>query len=149
MLYQSLVVTSDYLTGARPNATKAIETFQARSNRTMYALSQGPHPTMKEMSLSGFEEGMSRYCIQDDCVVGQSWTNLTRLDPVNCLSAFSEAFGDRSGAIMVSSFDLLNNVSIPKSSNPLLYSRVSGVLDNTGLTDNPWLCGFTNMFDCE
>jgi hypothetical protein len=139
----------NFLTGARPNATKAVETFQARSNRTMYALSQGPHPTMKEMSLSGFEEGMSQYCAQDDCTIAQSWTNLTKLEPADCSSAFSKVFGDRSGAIMVSTFDLLNNVFIANNSNPLLYSRVSGTMDNTGFTQTPWLCGFTNVFDCE
>lgn len=152
MLYQAYVITPNFFTGAKPNASKARETFKKRQDQTVYALSQGSHPKMKEMSLAGFSEGFD-YCQTDNCEYIRDWVtdkSTLRLSAVDCLYTYARTFtGNRSEVVMISSYDMLSNTSISNNSNPLLYTRVAGIVDNTGFASPPWLCGNTNIFDCE
>ena len=118
----------------------------------MHAMFQGKDAKMQELSLNGFTDRHNLDgcrdggCSWDYVSRGMSWAQYEAID---CLSMLSDSFSNNSGVFLVASFDLLNNKSIPEDANSLLYARTAGVVDSAGLNPYPWLCGYTNTFDCE
>lgn len=68
-----------------------------------------------------------------------------RLDPVECLSAYTTSFGNQSDVILVSTYDLTTNTTVAEDL-PLLFAAEEYRLLGPGVF---WACSTTNSFDCR
>ncbi|TIA08140.1 hypothetical protein D6C81_09212 [Aureobasidium pullulans] len=75
----------------------------------------------------------------------KSRENITMLDPVECLSAYTTSFGTQSDVILVSTYDLAINTTVAEDL-PLLFAAEEYRLIGPGVF---WACSTTNSFDCR
>lgn len=69
------------------------------------------------------------------------------LDPVECLTRYSDPLNDISDGILVASYDLIRDEPVANESL-WLYANLFGTNSNWGFAFN-WRCGQTNTFDCK
>jgi hypothetical protein len=74
------------------------------------------------------------------------------LDPLNCLTTYSNPFGNRSDLIIEADYDYLSGQEtvVLNKSNALLFSKQLRIAMEFGFWNNyDWRCGTTNSFDCK
>ncbi|THX24808.1 hypothetical protein D6D12_07369 [Aureobasidium pullulans] len=149
--YVILVVTPGFINGARADARASEEQAKSRENITMYGLQDIPPHHYVETTLNehNWRFNYSKPCRGENCDIYQTRMQQgafgIRLDPVECLSAYTTSFGNQSDVILVSTYDLVSDTTVTEDL-PLLFAAEEYRLLGPGVF---WACSTTNSFDCR
>jgi hypothetical protein len=177
------IVAPEFLTGAPANVKWTGWEYDWRRQQNLTGLERG-HATNRKLVTQAIDANPEvfhyapGFCSIVDCAPVQKRAMneqyyQRKLDPMECLDAYSSVEGDRSDVIFVSKFDYLWNMStsvphletendttslvndaseaLHPISNSLLFAKgFNSVMAVVGFwNDYVWLCGATNSFDCE
>ena len=154
------IVTPDFLKGGPADRDAATDAYEWRKSQLLSGLevSHKRHRSIIEQRIDGarivpFGGAM---CTTNDC--SRPKDRLARglftreVDPLTCLNAFSDPFGNRSDVIFVTDYDYLSgqDIDVANKSNTLLFTKFVRIQTSLSFwAEYDWLCGATNSFDCK
>jgi hypothetical protein len=173
------VVTPEFLVGAPANLNQTQWMYEWRREQTLTGLDR-KHNTNRKILRQKIDGDrlfdVQTACNDHDCSsiqeYGMNKRYKRRMNPSDCLTAYSTIYGNRSHVIFVSKFDYLWNssTSVPHFArngsgiivgedlsnalypikNSLLFSKLveDEMLVGFSRVEYDWLCGTTNSFDC-
>lgn len=153
--FHASIVTPAFLNQQAPDWSKTQAALYARANSTMYGLRQTPMEKYMYGTWKIATGSMNATTNVGPSTISWIFARMnegyfqTPLNTSECLTRYTDVFGDRAGLLMISSFDLLTNTSIPVTSSSVLYHyNMIGAATQFGYA-SPWRCGYTNTFDCQ
>ncbi|KAF2870526.1 hypothetical protein BDV95DRAFT_595268 [Massariosphaeria phaeospora] len=174
------IVAPEFLTGAPVSVDNAAWMYGWRREQNLTGLERKHTNHRKLVSQAIDSDSLFNWnmaCDTDNCSSVQQYAMdqqyQRRLNPFDCLTAYSSIYGNRSDVIFVSRYDYLWNsstsiphVSVNNDSSLIISndaSELSNPIENSLLfakelkdvmvvgfwMDYDWLCGTTNSFDCR
>lgn len=154
------IVTPDFLTGGPADSDAATDAYDWRKSQLLSGL-EVSHKSHRSMVTQRIDGGRivpygGAMCVTNNCSRPRDKLErgiFTReVDPLTCLNAFADPFGNRSDVIFVTDHDYLSGKDIGgvNGSNTLLFTKFMRIQISLSFwADYDWLCGATNSFDCR
>lgn len=156
------MATSAFLQRQSPIWDRTRDAFDARANRTMYALRQEPNVggggyiyEWGTWNVTGGFDDIVSSTSTGDLFINWAFARMSEgyfqvsHNTSECLSRYTNVFDDRADLIMIASYDEAVNASIPSNASSVLFRFDSlGARTQFGYAYN-WRCGRTNTFDCK
>lgn len=172
------IVSPEFLTGAPANVSLSVRMYEWRRDQNLTGLER-KHKTHRQLKTQTIDAdhlfNWNMGCVTNNCSAVQEYAMKKRytriMSPIDCLTAYSTIYGNRSDVIFVSRYDYLWNssTSVPHlaiNGSDMLISNNASKLPNPKHTpllfakelqaymvvgfwmEYEWLCGTTNSFDC-